>query len=89
MQDVGVRLLKNSLSRYLKLVKNGKTIRVTDRGKPIAKLVPVDNPLPQGIIEMLDKKIASWNGEKPKGVVILHSISKGKNISDIVSEDRR
>nr|PZN08423.1 MAG: prevent-host-death protein [Caldicoprobacter oshimai] len=89
MHDVGVRQLKNSLSRYLKLVKSGKTIRVTDRGKPVAKLAPVDNPLPQGIIEMLDKKIASWNGEKPKGAVILHSISKDKNISDIVSEDRR
>ena len=78
MQDVGVRQLKNSLSRYLKLVKNGKTIRVTDRGKPIAKLVPVNKPLPRGIIEMLDKKIASWNGEKPKGAVILYSANPKK-----------
>lgn len=89
MEYVGIRQLKNSLSRYLKLVKSGKTIQVTDRGKPIAKLMPVDNSLPQGIIEMLDKEIASWNGGKPRGTTILHPTSKGRNVSDIVSEDRR
>jgi prevent-host-death family protein len=89
MEYVGIRQLKNSLSRYLKLVKSGKTIHVTDRGKPIAKLIPADNFLPQGIIEMLDKGIASWNGKKPRGMTMLHPVSKGRNISDIVSEDRR
>jgi prevent-host-death family protein len=89
MEYVGVRQLKNSLSRYLKLVKSGKTIQVTDRGKPIAKLMPADNSLPQGIIEMLDKEIASWSGEKPRGAIMLYPIRKDRNISDIVSEDRR
>ncbi|MBM7581848.1 prevent-host-death family protein [Caldicoprobacter guelmensis] len=89
MEHVGVRELKNSLSRYLKLVKSGKTIRVTERGKTIAKLVPAQDCIPQGIIEMLNKEVATWNGEKPKGMVTLRTVTKEKNISDIVSEDRR
>ena len=37
----GVAQLKASLSRYLERVKAGQEILVTDRGKPIARLVPV------------------------------------------------
>ncbi len=41
MITVGIRNLKNSLSRYLKLVKSGETVLITDRNKIIAELVPV------------------------------------------------
>lgn len=39
--DVGVRELKQQLSRYLERVARGETIRVTDRGVPKAILAPV------------------------------------------------
>ena len=38
MKAVGVRALKNRLSKYLRLVRNGEEILVTDRGELIAKL---------------------------------------------------
>ncbi len=38
MKAVGVRELKNRLSEYLRLVKNGEQILVTDRGDVIAEL---------------------------------------------------
>lgn len=37
----GVAELKARLSRYLERVKGGQEILVTDRGQPIAKLVPI------------------------------------------------
>lgn len=37
---VGVRELKNRLTRYLRLVQQGKEIVVTDRGTPVAMLCP-------------------------------------------------
>jgi prevent-host-death family protein len=40
MKTVGSRELKNRLGRYLKLVGQGETFIVTDRGKPVARLVP-------------------------------------------------
>jgi prevent-host-death family protein len=39
-QRVGVRELRQNLSVYLRLVKEGKILEVTERGKPVARLVP-------------------------------------------------
>ena len=40
--EVGVRDLKNNLSRYLDRVQRGEEIIVTEHGKPIAKIVPYE-----------------------------------------------
>ncbi|MGH7673509.1 MAG: type II toxin-antitoxin system Phd/YefM family antitoxin [Gemmatimonadales bacterium] len=45
---VKVSELKASLSRYLKRVKAGEEVVVTERGKPVAKLVP----MPPGFEEL-------------------------------------
>ncbi len=42
MKTAGVADLKARLASYLKLVKSGSEILITDRGAPIAKLVPID-----------------------------------------------
>ena len=41
MKSVGARELKNRLGGYLRQVRNGATILVTDRGTPIAELRPL------------------------------------------------
>ena len=41
MDRIGVRELRQHASRYLARVANGEAIEVTDRGRPIARLVPV------------------------------------------------
>lgn len=45
--SVGVRELKNRLSAHLELVKNGQHIVVTERGRPIAMLRPVNADIDQ------------------------------------------
>src|SRR4051794_3108114 len=40
--EVGVRELKNNLSRYLERVEHGEEVVVTDRGRPVARLSAVD-----------------------------------------------
>lgn len=40
MRVVGIKLLKNKLSEYVKLAANGETILVTDRDKVVAELTP-------------------------------------------------
>jgi prevent-host-death family protein len=40
--EVGVRELKNNLSRYLERVRAGDQVVVTDHGRPVARLTPVD-----------------------------------------------
>lgn len=41
MKAAAVSELKASLSKFLAAVKGGEEVIVTDRGKPVAKLVPV------------------------------------------------
>jgi len=43
MTSIGVRELRQNASRYLRRVQAGETIEVTDRGRPVARLVPVAN----------------------------------------------
>lgn len=40
--DVGVRELRQNLSVYLDRVKAGETLRVTEHGRPVAQLAPLD-----------------------------------------------
>jgi prevent-host-death family protein len=41
MERIGIRELRQNASRYLARVANGEAIEVTDRGRPVARLVPV------------------------------------------------
>ena len=40
MKQVGLRELKNRLSEYVRLVRAGEHVQVTDRGQVVAELVP-------------------------------------------------
>lgn len=44
MTTVGIRALRDGLSRHLESVREGRTITITDHGKPVARIVPVDAP---------------------------------------------
>jgi len=46
-----VRELRQHASRYLARVRSGETIEVTDRGRPIARLVPIRERTWQDLIE--------------------------------------
>ncbi len=39
--SIGVRELRQYASTYLKRVKDGESLTVTERGRPIARLVPI------------------------------------------------
>lgn len=41
MRTIGVRELRQQASRYLREVESGATIEVTDRRRPVARLVPI------------------------------------------------
>lgn len=41
-QKAPISILKAHLSRYLDVVKSGEEVIVTDRGRPVARLSPVD-----------------------------------------------
>lgn len=44
MVTVGIRELKSKLSEYIRLVRAGETVRVTDRGEVVAEMRPPEAP---------------------------------------------
>lgn len=64
MHAVGIRELKNRLSEYLRLVRAGERVLVTDRGEVIAELGPPGEgagqpDLPRKLREMIRKGLAT------------------------------
>lgn len=52
---VGVRELRQNLSKYLDRVKEGETLTVTERGHEVAKLVPSHSKVDPYYIELAEK----------------------------------
>jgi prevent-host-death family protein len=83
--EVGVRELRNHLSRYLAQVRSGDEVVVTDRGRAIARVVPV------GAERVLDRLIAEGivtPARRPKRRAAKPINTKG-TVSDLVGEQRR
>ncbi len=64
MKTVGVRELKNSLSEYLRRVRSGESVLVTDRGEIVAELAPpglgaVDPSIPPGLSALSRRGLAT------------------------------
>ena len=47
MRRIGIRELRQNASEYIRLVKQGETIEVTERGEVVAELRPCQ-PIPEG-----------------------------------------
>jgi prevent-host-death family protein len=59
MDRIGVRELRQHASRYLSRVAKGESLEVTDRGRPIALLVPVPHDRWEEMIERGQIVVAS------------------------------
>ena len=55
MRAVGIKVLKNKLSEYVRLAAGGETVLVTDRDRVVAELVP---PRPGRATDVSDAAVA-------------------------------
>jgi prevent-host-death family protein len=89
MERIGIRELKENLSRYMKKVRTGERIIVTDRKTDIAIIMPIGiNAGEEKLYQFIQHGMASWSGGMPQGMAV-RIISKGKSVSSSVIEDRR
>jgi len=89
MPQVGVRELKNGLSRFLKRVQGGEEIIVTERGRSVARIVPtMSSNLKRALEPLLRDGTVRWSGGKPRGAR-RRAVLRGRMVSDMVIEDRR
>lgn len=90
MEKVGIRELKTHLSRHLKKVRQGKQLLITERGRTIATISPVDAP---GELDWAYRMVAQgrahWNRSKPGIPKNPVKVKGRRTAASIVIEDRR
>jgi prevent-host-death family protein len=85
---VGVRDLKSRLSEYLRLIKGGQTVIITEHGHPIGRLSPVEQSLDERIRALQEAGLVTWNGQKLKPCKPAAINRSEKQVADILVEMR-
>lgn len=90
-KTVGIRELKEQLSGHIREVKNGATLVITERGKPVARLLPV-TPASASVEEKLQQLVKSgvisWSGRKLSPDVPTIPVRGPKTVAEMLIEDR-
>lgn len=84
--EVGVRELRDGLSRYLEQVRQGEEIIVTDHGKAVARLVPLAQP------RRIDQLIAEGRitpAKQPKRQLLPPAIKTQGSVVELFLEEGR
>jgi prevent-host-death family protein len=86
---IGIRDAKINLSKYLRLVKNGQEVVLTERGRPIGKITPIDKTelSLDDRIKRLEKS-GEIEPEKQSMKIPPPIPIRGKNAQEYLQEDR-
>ncbi|HLB48128.1 MAG TPA: type II toxin-antitoxin system prevent-host-death family antitoxin [Anaerolineales bacterium] len=85
---VGVRELKSQLSKYLRHVKAGRTILITEHGKTVGRIVPPEISLEDKLEAMRRAGLIRWSGKKLTPTKPIARLRGNKSIADIIIENR-
>lgn len=86
--SVGIRELKARLSAYLRQVKEGATLVITERGEPIGRIVPLQPSLEERMEELARAGLVSWSGRRLNAREPIARSRSEKMISELLLEDR-
>ncbi len=97
VKTVGLSELKAHLSKYIGQVKAGSEVIVTERGKPVARLTPLEEEerkrVEQKLQALREAGFLRWEGESlPKKFKPRHpttSLAADKTAAELLLEDRR
>ncbi|WP_420631058.1 type II toxin-antitoxin system Phd/YefM family antitoxin [Candidatus Leptofilum sp.] len=86
--STGIRELKEQLSAYIRRVKSGETIVITDRGKPVGRLVPYSESLRDKLDVMAQAGFIRWDGHRLTPHEQIAKNNSEQLVSDLLLEDR-
>ncbi len=86
---VGIRELRAKLSAYLRRVKKGESIAITEHGTVVGLLVPAPESLESAMKRVLDSGMALWSGKKLGRCKPVGRVRGRPNVSDLLIEDRK
>lgn len=83
--SVGVRELRDGLSRHLARARAGHTVTVTDHGVPIARIVPIGVPSALERLVTEGRVTPAKQPKRPAG----RRVKAAGTVSDLIAEQRR
>ncbi|MBV5246756.1 MULTISPECIES: type II toxin-antitoxin system Phd/YefM family antitoxin [Mycolicibacterium] len=83
--EIGIRELRDQLSRHLAEVREGRTVTVTDHGRPIARIVPVERPTKLESLREEGRVQRARTRKQPAPA----PLATGSTVSDLVGDQRR
>ena len=86
MAEAGIRELRNRLSHYLDRVRAGEELTITDRGRAIARITPVDAP--RTYDRLVDEGLIRPAQQRTRSLPERRIASRG-TVSDLVADQRR
>lgn len=93
--DIGIRELKAKLSECVRRAAGGERLIVTDRGRPVAQLTPLDDStlddlarIEQGVAEGWIRPAKRRGGLQPFTPSRPQLLSEGPTIMEMLDEDR-
>jgi prevent-host-death family protein len=86
--EVGIRDLKAQLSKYLRRVKAGYTVLITERGKPVGRIIPVDQPLEARLQAMVEVGLLRWSGKRLQLGEPAARVRGARTVAELLLEDR-
>jgi prevent-host-death family protein len=85
---VGIRELKTRLSHYMQQVKAGATLVVTERGKPIGRIVPQSPSVETRLQELVQAGLLAWSGHKLAPMAPVARARGKRTVAELLLEDR-
>jgi antitoxin (DNA-binding transcriptional repressor) of toxin-antitoxin stability system len=86
---IGIRALKARLSEYIRDVKDGHTIVVTECGRAVAHIAAVPESSGARTWALIESGFADWSGKRLRPMRPVARIRPGaKSLARIVSENR-
>jgi prevent-host-death family protein len=85
---VGIRELKARLSSYVRQARSGASVIITDRGEPVARLVPMGRSLEDRMEDLVEAGLITWSGRNLSRIAPVARTQGQHAVADLLLEDR-
>lgn len=88
MERIGIRELRQHASRYVARVARGEELEVTDRGRPVARLVPIGDDRWSRMVSAGTATVAADTADLTDEGPVDYGVDASAGLADLRSDER-
>jgi prevent-host-death family protein len=85
---IGIRQLKARLGNYMRQVKAGATLIITERGKPVGRIIPIGSSVESRTQELIQAGLVAWSGRKLTDTAPVARTQGRRTVAELLLENR-